>query len=45
MHATLSQKLGKMAYKQYEEGVITKYGLKTRLLSLAKCDEEFQKIK
>jgi len=43
MHATLSQKLRKRAYKQYEEGVITRYGLERRLLAIERCDEEFEK--
>jgi len=45
MHATWSQKLRKRAYKQYEEGVVTKYALQRRLLALERTDEEFESIK
>ena len=45
MHATRSQKLRKRAYKQYEEGVVTKYALQRRLLALERTDEEFESIK
>lgn len=45
MHATRSQKLRKGAYKQYEEGVVTKYALQRRLLALERTDEEFESIK
>lgn len=45
MHATLSQKLRKRAYRQYEEGVVTKYALQRRILALERTDEEFESMK
>jgi len=45
LHALFSQRLRKRAYKQYEQGVITKYGLERRLLALERTDEEFESIK
>lgn len=44
MQATLSQRSRKKVYAQYERGVITKYGLETRLLALEKMDEDFDEL-
>lgn len=44
LHVLFSKRLRKRAYEQYEQGIITRYGLERRLLALERTGEELESI-